>query len=154
MQNSNSKVQQKPEGLIGVFDDQTAAEKAVLTSMDDLPESHLLEMSEEQNNQLPGNQAVPIITGSETATDAQGGPDSEGDPEVRSTKAAEGFAIGITAGATLGTITLLGASIILRGSGVIFLGPLASMIAGAGVGASLGGLFGSLIGSGHPAAVV
>ncbi len=145
MHNSNSKVQQKPEGLIGVFDDQTAAVKAVSdpTSMDDLPESP-----------LPGNQAAPIITDSETATDAQGGPDSAGEPEVRSTKAAEGFAIGITAGATMGTITLLVASIILRGSGVVFLGPLASMIAGAGIGASVGGLFGSLIGSGHPAAVV
>lgn len=148
MENSSDQKQEKPQHLVGLFKDQSSAAKAyhVLTGLDYSSDKITFVISEEK---YKSDQMV-TKTVETIPQDAQSGPDNEGDEYMKSTRGIEGFAIGTTAGAVLGTIALVGASIILPGAGILFPGPLAAAATGAGAGATVGGMFGALIGSGHP----
>ena len=147
--NATSEVLTAPSTLIAFFDDKRSFEDAykILTDLEYPPVSITLAMAEKQyhehykseteHNEMPKR-------------DAQGGTDAglEGDDSVKTTKAAEGFAIGTTAGAGLGALGLLGVTLLVPGVAVI--GALAATLAGAGAGGAVGGLTGLLFGSAHP----
>lgn len=64
------------------------------------------------------------------------------------TKAVEGAAVMGSAGAVLGAVAAIGVSVVAPGAGFVIIGPLAA--AGAGLGATAGGLLGALLGSSVP----
>lgn len=133
-----------PTAITALFSTQAATDAAyeVLTKMDYPPVSITLAMAEKEYRANWNNSSLP-------KTDAQGGPDSGlVDGDVKSTKAAEGLAIGTVAGAGIGAAALLGLAVLAPG--IVIVGPLAATIVGAGTGATLGGLAGVLFGSGHP----
>ncbi|MFN0125042.1 MAG: hypothetical protein ACKV2V_31450 [Blastocatellia bacterium] len=134
-----------PRVLVGLFEDRQAADRAyqTLRRLDYSPDVINVLMSEDAHQKA-------LSAGAAGAPDAQGGPDQVGTDTVKSTKAAEGAALGTTAGAAIGAIAMLGAAVVMPGAGILFLGPLAAGVAGAGLGATIGGLFGALVGSGHP----
>ncbi len=146
---SSEQEQKLPVTIIGFFDDEKSCEEAyhILTELEYPPVSITLAMAEktyQEKYQSPTNK------NDLSHTDAQGGSElgKEDDTFPKSTKAPEGFALGSAAGATLGALTLLGAS--LAFPGVIIIGPLAATLTGVGVGGTFGGLTGLLFGSGHP----
>jgi len=61
-----------------------------------------------------------------------------------------GSAIGGVVGALAGIFAAVGTSIIIPGLGLVFAGPIALGLAGAGAGGVTGGVFGALIGAGMP----
>ncbi len=135
--------------LIALFDEKESFEAAyhILTELKYPPVSVTLAMAEKKYHEHYGSQPeereIPKM-------DAQGGIDAglEHDDAIKTTKAAEGFMLGSTAGAGLGALALLGVSLIVPGVAII--GTLAATLTGAGAGATLGGLSGLLFGSGHP----
>ncbi len=143
---TTSQVLAAPTTLIALFDDKKSFETAyhILTELEYPPVSVTLAMAEKQYHEqyalLSDAHALP-------KTDAQGGPDVglEHDDSVKTTKAAEGFVLGSTTGASLGALALLGVALIVPGVAII-----GALAVGAGAGATLGGLAGLLIGSGHP----
>lgn len=147
---SNAAQQAAPVSVMAFFSQQADLEKAykVVEDLGYPPVSITLAMAEEE---YQSKWAPPVTTETLPHTDAQGGPETDltnTDKELKSTKAAEGFALGASAGAGLGALALLGASVIVPG--IVILGPLAATFVGAGTGATFGGLFGVLFGSGHP----
>jgi hypothetical protein len=146
---STAQDQKIPVTILGFFDDEKSCEDAykILTELEYPPVSITMAMAEKTYQE---KYQSPAITDEPPATDAQGGSEigKEDDTFPKSTKAPEGFALGSAAGATIGAVALLGASLVFPG--VMILGPLAATVTGVGVGGTVGGLTGLLFGSGHP----
>lgn len=72
---------------------------------------------------------------------------------VEGDKSAEGAAIGVATGGTVGAV-LAGlaavGSIVIPGLAIVAVGPLVAALAGAGAGGAAGGLVGALVGAGVP----
>lgn len=149
METTTAQREVTPTSLVAFFNDMDGMDAAyqVLQKMEYPPVSITMAMAEKtyqekyassENNEVPPK------------TDAQGGPQSGSseDSIPKTTKASEGFTLGVTAGAGLGALALLGASVVIPG--VALIGPLAATITGASAGATVGGLAGLLFGSGHP----
>lgn len=147
-----------PIKIIGFFDDRESLEKAYheIIALDYPPVSITMAMAEEKYYQALNHQTEPQASTNadlqQPKYDAQGGPETGLDTyhEQKSTKSQEGIALGTAAGAGIGAVALLGASVMLPVAGIAFLGPLVATLAGAGSGATVGGLFGLLFGAGHP----
>ncbi|MFN0119623.1 MAG: hypothetical protein ACKV2V_03885 [Blastocatellia bacterium] len=134
--------------LVGFFRDQATAVKAyhVLTRLDYAAEKVTFAATED-SYQPEWIHTQPSVG---PLPDAQGGPGFGSIGNPNSSRGMEGFAIGATVGAVLGGICLVVAAIVLPGLDIIFPGPLAAAVTGAMAGATIGGLFGVLVGSGHP----
>lgn len=142
--------QTAPLAVMAFFTEEESLKKAfqVVEELGYPPVSVTMAMAEKE---YQSKWATPPRVAPLPHTDAQGGPEGDlpnNEDEVKSTKAVEGFALGATAGAGLGALALLGASVIVPG--IVILGPLAASFVGAGTGATFGGLFGVLFGAGHP----
>lgn len=94
------------------------------------------------------NEDVSVLMTDETRK-RHFGDESEGN------KALEGLGVGSAIGGTLGAIlaavAAAGTQLLIPGSGLVIIGPVAAAFAGAGAGGATGGLLGALIGSGIPA---
>jgi uncharacterized membrane protein len=114
-----------PVTVVGLFDDNAAAERAV---------RDLLDAGLDQDQ-------VSVVT---SAVDEQ--------VDSQQNMAAEGAATGLTTGAVVGGIVglLAGAGVLLGPAGVAVAGPLAGLLAGGAAGAATGGILGGLIGLGIP----
>ena len=133
-----------PTSIVGLFETEVGVESAykILTDLEYAPVSITLAMAEKDYRTRWGQPSLP-------KTDAQGGPDPGlTDEDVKSTKAAEGLALGTAAGAGVGAVALLGMAVLAPG--IVIVGPLAATLVGAGAGATLGGLAGVLFGFGYP----
>lgn len=130
--NQNDNETHKP--VAGLFREGAAADRAyrVLLNLDyDRDDISVVMTDEARSRYFPAD--TPLDASSET---------------TGKTKAAEGAAIMGSAGAVLGAAAAIGVSIVAPGAGFIVLGPLAA--AGAGLGATAGGLFGALLGASVP----
>jgi len=138
-----------PVSLVAFFEGEQGIEDAyrILEDLEYPPVSITMGMAEKTyQDRYAGRTASAELP----KTDAQGGPDNDldQDGDVKSTKATEGFTLGIAAGAGLGFLTMLGAAVVFPG--VVIVGPVVASLTGAGAGAAAGGLTGLLFGSGHP----
>lgn len=149
MNMTTAQQQAAPTSIIAFFNDMQSLETAyqILHDLEYAPVSVTMAMAEKTYQE---KYAARANNHSAPQTDAQGGPDSGvGENDIpKTTKAAEGLTLGVAAGAGLGALVMLGASIVVPGIAVI--GPLAASLAGAGAGATFGGLTGLLFGFGHP----
>jgi hypothetical protein len=120
--------------VAGLFRDGASAESAfgTLLNLDyDRDEISVVMTDETRSRHYPKD--TPLDASSETAGE---------------TRAVEGAAIMGSVGGVLGALAAIGVSIAVPGAGFIIIGPLAA--AGAGLGATAGGLIGALLGSSVP----
>jgi hypothetical protein len=122
--------------VTGTFTDRDSAERAynlMLSRGYSVKEINLM-MSDETRR---------LYFSDETTTDAE-----PGNKAMES--AGVGGAIGVTVGAILAAIAVIGTSIAIPGLGLVLAGPFATALAGAGAGGLTGGIIGALIGWGIP----